>query len=148
MELNTMTPSIKEIQDQTIEDFSLFDESDEKYSYIIELGRKLSTLDEKYKIPANEIKGCQSKVWLNSYLDNDKVMFEADSDGAISKGVISLLIKVLSGHQPDEIINTELYFIDKIGMNSLLSMNRANGLSSMVKTMKMHALAYKAKLTN
>lgn len=143
-----MTLSIKEIQDQTIEDFSLFDESDEKYSYIIELGRKLSTLDEKHKIPANEIKGCQSKVWLNSYLDNNKVIFEADSDGAISKGVISLLIKVLSGHEPDEIINTDLYFIEKIGMNSLLSMNRANGLASMVKNMKMHALAYKAKLTN
>jgi cysteine desulfuration protein SufE len=141
-----MKPSIKEIQDQTIEDFSLFDESEEKYGYIIELGRKLSPLDEQHKIPSNEIKGCQSKVWLNSYLDNNKVIFEADSDGAISKGVISLLIKVLSNHEPDEIINTDLYFIDKIGMNSLLSMNRANGLSSMVKNMKMHALAYKAKL--
>jgi cysteine desulfuration protein SufE len=138
--------SIKEIQDKVIEEFALFDESDEKYSYIIELGRKLSPLDEKYKIPTNEIKGCQSKVWLNSILDNNKVTFEADSDGAISKGVISLLIRVLSGHEPDEIVNADLYFIDKIGMNSLLSMNRANGLSSMVKNMKMHALAYKAKL--
>jgi cysteine desulfuration protein SufE len=137
------TPSINELQDAVIEDFSLFDDSTEKYSYIIELGRKLSPLDEKHKITANEIKGCQSKVWLNSFLDNNKV---ADSDGAISRGVISILIKVLSGHEPDEILNTDLYFIEKIGMNGLLSMNRANGLSSMVKNMKMHALAYKAKL--
>src|ERR1700754_2623131 len=128
-------PSINKIQDAVIEDFSLFEESTEKYSYIIELGRQLSPLDEKHKIAANEIKGCQSKVWLNSFLENNKVVFEADSDGAISKGVISLLIKVLSGHEPDEILNTELYFIEKIGMNGLLSMNRANGLSSMVKNM-------------
>jgi cysteine desulfuration protein SufE len=141
-----MKQPIQSMQDQLIEEFSLFDESDEKYSYIIELGRKLSPLDEKHKIPANEIKGCQSKVWLYSYLDNGRVIFEADSDGAISKGVIAILIRVLSDHEPDEIINNELYFIDKIGMNSLLSMNRANGLSSMVKNMKIHALAYKAKL--
>jgi cysteine desulfuration protein SufE len=141
-----MKPTIQEIQDQIIEEFLLFDESDEKYSYIIELGRKLSPFDEKNKIPSNEIKGCQSKVWLHSYLDNSNIIFEADSDGAISKGVIAILIRVLSGHEPDEIINSELYFIEKIGMNSLLSMNRANGLSSMVKNMKMHALAYKAKL--
>lgn len=139
--------SIKEIQDTVIEEFSFLEESDEKYGYIIELANKLSPLDDKYKVPANEIKGCQSKVWLNSFLDNNKVIFEADSDGKISKGVISLLVRVLSGHEPDEIVNAELYFIDKIGMNSLLSMNRANGLSSMVKNMKMHALAYKAKLT-
>lgn len=142
-----MSKTINEIQDNLIEDFSLLEESDDKYSYIIELGKKLPPLNSEYKTPENEIKGCQSKVWLNSYLDQDnKVIFEADSDGTISKGVISILIQVLSRHEPEEIVNTELYFIDKLGLRTLLSMNRANGMASMVKQMKLHALAYKAKL--
>lgn len=141
-----MSLPINDIQDTVIEEFSMFEEADEKYSYIIELGKKLSPLDTKHKVPEKEIKGCQSKVWLNSYLDKGKVVYEADSDGAISKGIISLLIRVLSEHRPDEIVNCDLYFIDRIGMKSLLSMNRANGLSSMVKQMKLDALAYRTKM--
>ncbi|MBX9850141.1 MAG: SufE family protein [Cytophagaceae bacterium] len=139
-------PTIKEIQDTIIDEFSLFDDSEDKYQYIIDLGNKLSPFDTKYKIPENEIKGCQSKVWLNSSLKDNKVFFEADSDGKIAKGVISILVRILSGQEPEEIVSNELYFIDKAGLNTLLSMNRANGLASMVKQMKLHALAYKTKL--
>ena len=141
-----MSKSINEIQDIIIEEFSLFDDSEDKYQYIIDLGNKLSPFDSKYKVPENEIKGCQSKVWLNSALKDNKVFFEADSDGKIAKGVISILVRILSGQEPEEIVKKDLYFIDKAGLNTLLSMNRANGLASMVKQMKLHALAYKTKL--
>ncbi len=139
--------TIKEIEDQIIDDFSLFDEWEEKYGYIIELGKKLPPLPEAYKTEENIIKGCQSKVWFHSKLEGDKIIYEGDSDAMIVKGLVSLLIKTYSGHTPDEIINTEPYFIDKIGMQQHLSMTRSNGLASMVKQMKLHALAYKAKLS-
>ena len=106
----------------------------------------LAPLDEKYRTEANKIKGCQSQVWLNSYLETNKVIFEADSDATIVKGLASLMVRVLSGHTPEEILNTELNFIERIGMTQHLSPTRSNGLASMVKQMKLHALAYKSKL--
>jgi len=138
--------TIKEIQEQVVEEFSFFDEWDEKYGFIIELGKKLGPLDPKYKVEENKIKGCQSQVWLHSYVQDGKVIFEADSDAVIVKGLVSLMVRVLSDHTPDEIVNTPLDFIEKIGMNQHLSPTRSNGLASMVKQMKLHALAYKAKL--
>lgn len=140
--------TINEIQDKTIDDFSLFDEWDEKYTYIIELGKKLAPFNEDYKKDEYKIKGCQSQVWLHSYLQDGIVFFEADSDAIIVKGLVSLLIKILSGHSPEEIANTDLYFMEKIGMQQHLSPTRSNGLAAMVKQMKLYAIAYKAKLTN
>jgi cysteine desulfuration protein SufE len=140
-----MSQTINSIQDSIIDDFSLMDEWDEKYAYIIELGKKLSPLPEEHKTDKNIIKGCQSKVWMISSFDNNKVTYHADSDAIIVKGLISLLIKIYSGHPPDEIIHTEPYFIDKIGMRQHLSMTRSNGLAAMVKEMKLHALAYMNK---
>lgn len=140
-----MATTITETQDQIIDDFSLMDEWDDKYAYIIELGKKIPALPESEKTDANIIKGCQSKVWITSHMEGDKVIFHADSDAMIVKGLISLLIRTYSGHTPDEIINTEPYFIDQIGMRQHLSMTRSNGLVSMVKQMKLDALAYKSK---
>lgn len=141
-----MSLSIQEIQDKIVEEFSWLEEWDEKYAYIIELGNKLSPLDEKHKVEANIIKGCQSQVWLHSSLQDDKVIYEADSDGKITKGLVSLLVQVLSGHSPQDIVDTDLNFIDRIGMKQHLSPTRSNGLASMVKQMKLHALAYKARI--
>jgi len=137
--------NIKEIQDELIEDFELFDEWEDKYAYIIELGKKLSPLDEKYKKEDYRVKGCQSNVWLNSYLKEGQVIFEADSDAIIVKGLVSMLVKVLSGHSPEELANADLYFIDKIGMQQHLSMTRSNGLAAMIKKMKMYGIAYQGK---
>jgi cysteine desulfuration protein SufE len=142
------TKSIRNIEDEIVEEFSFFDEWDEKYSYIIDLGKMLSPLDEKYRTEENKIKGCQSQVWLNSYLKDQKVIFEADSDATIVKGLASLMVRVLSNHRPEEILDTELSFIERIGMTQHLSPTRSNGLASMVKQMKLHALAYKSKLEN
>jgi cysteine desulfuration protein SufE len=139
---------VKDIQDEVVEEFSFFEEWDEKYAYLIEMGKKLSPLSEVYKTEANKIKGCQSQVWLNSRLEGDKVIYEADSDSTIVKGLVSLLIRVLSGHPPEEILETELNFMERIGMSQHLSPSRSNGLASMVKQMKIHALAYKAKLAD
>ena len=141
-----MATTITETQDQIIDDFSLMDEWDDKYAYIIELGTKVPELPASEKTDVNIIKGCQSKVWITSHMEGDKVIFQADSDAMIVKGLIGLLLKTYSGHTPDEIINTEPYFIDKIGMRQHLSMTRSNGLTSMVKQMKLDALAYKSKL--
>ncbi len=137
-----MTTSISDIQDQIIDDFSLMDEWDDKYAYIIELGKKIPELPAEYKIEKNIIKGCQSKVWMTSKLEDGKVIYLADSDAIIVKGLIGLLIKTFSGHTPEEIIHTEPYFIEKIGMSQHLSMTRSNGLASMVKQMKLDALVY------
>lgn len=138
-----MSVKISETQDQIIDDFSLMDEWDDKYAYIIELGKKIPELPAEHKTETNIIKGCQSKVWMISRMENGKVIYEADSDAIIVKGLISLLLKTYSGHTPTEIIETEPYFIDKIGMRQHLSMTRSNGLASMVKQMKLDALAYK-----
>jgi cysteine desulfuration protein SufE len=140
-----MPATITETQEQIIDDFSLMEEWDDKYAYIIELGKKIPELPAEYKTEQNIIKGCQSKVWMTSKLEGNKVIYQADSDAIIVKGLISLLIKTFSGHTPDEIISTEPYFIDKIGMSQHLSMTRSNGLASMVRQMKLDALAYKAK---
>ena len=143
-----MGMTINNIQDNIINDFSLFDEWDEKYGYIIELGKKLSPLSEEYKTDEYKIKGCQSQVWLHPYLQDGKIFFEGDSDAIIVRGLVSLLIKILSGHTPEEIADSDLYFMEKIGMQQHLSITRSNGLASMVKQMKLYAIVYKAKLTS
>lgn len=138
--------TIQEIQDEIIDDFSLFDTWDDKYSYIIEMGKKLAPLGEEHKIETNKIKGCQSNVWLHTHIDNDQLIFQGDSDSIIVKGLVSLLIRVLSGHKPEHIAQAELYFIDKIGMKQHLSMTRANGLAAMIKQMKLYGIAYQSKV--
>jgi cysteine desulfuration protein SufE len=137
--------SIQQKQDQIIEEFNFFQDWSEKYQYLIDLGKTLPEFDQNNKIDSNLIKGCQSKVWLNSSFNDNMVIFEADSDAIISKGIISLLVKVFSGHKPDEIIEANIDFIEKIGLDSHLSKTRANGLLSMIKQIKIYALAYKAK---
>ena len=138
-------PNIQQIQDQIIDEFNFFEDWSEKYQYLIDLGKNLPKFNDSDRIDSNLIKGCQSKVWLNSSFDNNIVIFEADSDAIISKGIISLLIRVFSGHTPEEIISADVDFIDKIGFNSHLSQTRANGLLSMIKQIKIYALAYQAR---
>lgn len=136
-----------EIQQEIVEEFLLFENKNDKYNYIIELGKDLAPLEEQYKIDENLIKGCQSKVWLITDVDDHgHIIFKGDSDAILVKGLVKMLIRVLSGKKPDEIIDTELSFIKEIGLNQMLSMTRSNGLVSMVKQMKLYALAYKAKL--
>ena len=137
--------SIEELEKSIIEDFELFDEWAERYQYIIELGQKLPPLDDKYKVDENKIKGCQSSVWLHAYSENGKVFFEADSDSTFVKGEIALLINVLSGQDPKDIVDTDLKFIDEIGLRQHIAVTRANGLASMIKQMKLYALALNSK---
>lgn len=132
------------IEAQLVEDFSLFDTWDDKYEYIIELGKKLPTFPESEKKVENKIKGCQSSVWLIAEYKEGKVWFQADSDSVIVKGLVSLLIKVLSGQTPDYIINSKLEFMEKIGLMQHLAQTRSNGLLAMVKQMKLYAMAFKA----
>lgn len=139
--------SINSIQDEIIDEFSGFSDWMDKYSLIIETGNSLPALDEKYKTPENIIEGCQSRVWVHANYENGVITFEADSDAIIVKGIISLLIRVLSGQAPDDILNADLYFIDEIGLKEHLSPTRSNGLLAMVKQIKMYALAFKAKET-
>jgi cysteine desulfuration protein SufE len=138
--------TLKEIQDQIIEEFSVFDEWLDKYEYLIELGTSLQTLDSKFKTNEYLINGCQSRVWVNADLEGDKVIFKADSDAIITRGIVALLIRVLSNRNPEEIMDADLYFIDKIGLTQNLSPTRSNGLLAMVKQMKMFGLAYHTKL--
>ena len=144
-ELNIMT--INQTQNDLIETFALFDDWEEKYEYIIDLGKKLPGLDEKYKTEDNIIKGCQSVVWLHADLRDGKVIFEADSQAIIVKGLVSMLLQVLSGHTPDEILEADLYFIEKTGLSSHLAQTRSNGLAAMVKQMKAYALAFKVRMS-
>src|SRR5690606_27129876 len=137
--------SINEIQDELIEDFSFFDDWMAKYEYIIQLGKELLLIDERFKEDEYLIKGCQSKVWLHASHDGGKVVFTADSDAIIKKGLVALMVKVLSGHTPQEIAESDLYFIDRIGLQEHLSPTRANGLLSMVKQMKLYAAALNAQ---
>lgn len=137
--------SIASVQEDIINEFEFFDEWDEKYGYIIEIGKKLSPVSEEDKTPENIIKGCQSQVWMVSEYKEGKVFYYAESDAIIVKGLVSLLIRVFSGHTPDEIIGADLFFLEKIGMMKHLSPTRSNGLASMAKQIKLHALAYKAK---
>lgn len=133
--------TINELQDQIIEDFSFFDDWMEKYEYIIDLGKKLPLIDEVYKTDDNLIKGCQSRVWLHAESIDGKIAFTADSDAVITKGIIGLLVLVLSGQSAEDIAKSDLYFIDKIGLKEHLSPTRSNGLLSMVKQMKLYGLA-------
>ena len=135
--------TIKESEEEIVESFSLFDTWEEKYEYIIDLGKKLPLLDDKYKVAENIIKGCQSTVWLASEFKDGRIFFKADSDAIIVKGLVSMLIEVLSGHTPDEILAAKLDFIREIGMMNHLAQTRSNGLLAMVKQMKNYALAYK-----
>ena len=137
--------SIQEIESEIVEEFALFDSWDDKYEYIIDLGKKLAPLEDQHKIDINKVKGCQSTVWLVSDFRNGKVLYKAESDAVIVKGLISMLIRVLSGHSPDEIIDAKLDFIRQIGMTTHLAQTRSNGLLAMVKQMKNYALAYKMK---
>ena len=137
--------TISEIQDNIIEEFSLFDDWMDKYNLLIDLGKELPVIDPKYKIKDFLIEGCQSKVWLHPVYDDKLITFTADSDAIITRGIVALLIKVLSNRSPEEIISTDLYFIDKIGLRQNLSPTRSNGLLSMVRQMKLYAMAYNAK---
>ena len=136
---------LNEVQDEIIEEFSLFDDWMDRYGLLIELGNSLEKLDDKDKVESNLIEGCQSRVWLHADYIDGKITFKADSDAVIVKGIIALLIKVLSGRTPDEIINTDLYFVERIGLKEHLSPTRSNGLVSMIKQIRFYAMAYKAK---
>jgi cysteine desulfuration protein SufE len=137
--------TIPEIAAEIQSEFSMFEDWMEKYNYLIELGKNLPLIDEKYKTDQFIISGCQSKVWLHSSYREGKVFFTGDSDAIITKGIVSLLIRVLSGHTPDEIIQSDLAFIDQIGLREHLSPTRSNGLSSMIKQMKLYATVFKMK---
>ena len=139
--------TINEIQNEIIEEFSQFDDWMDKYALLIDLGNTLQPLDDKYKIPQNIIEGCQSRVWLNANLVEGKVIYEGESDAVLVKGIVSMLIQVLSGHTTEEILDTDLYFIEKIGLREHLSPTRSNGLLAMVKQMKLYALAFKSSKT-
>jgi cysteine desulfuration protein SufE len=138
--------TIQELQDEIIADFGLFDDWEQKYEYLIELGKELPLIDDQYKTDTNLIRGCQSRVWLHADYRNGKLFFTADSDAIITKGLVSMVIRVLSGHTPAEIASAEIYFIDAIGLKNHLSSTRSNGLLSMLKQIKLYALDYQAKL--
>lgn len=137
--------SINEIEEEIVDEFSLFDSWDEKYEYIIDMGKKLKPLEEEHKKDENKIKGCQSTVWMVSEFKDGKVIYRAESDAVIVKGLVSMLIRVLSNHTPKEIMNAKLEFIDKIGMKQHLAQTRSNGLLAMVKQMKLDAAVYSAQ---
>ena len=137
--------TINEIQDEIIEEFSILDDWMDRYSLLIDLGNVLPLLDEKYKTESNLIEGCQSRVWLHVQYIDGKVFFQGESDASIVKGIVALLIRVLSGHSPKDILEADLYFIERIGLREHLSPTRSNGLVSMLKQMKMYALAFSAK---
>jgi len=136
--------SVNQVQDSIVEEFSAFDDWMDKYNLLIDMGKDLPVIDTRFKIRDFLIEGCQSKVWLHPEFREEKIFFTADSDAIITKGIVGLLIRVLSGRTPDEIISAELYFIDKIGLRQNLSPTRSNGLLSMVRQMKLYAMAYKA----
>ena len=137
--------TINEAQDEVIEEFSDFNDWMDKYQLLIDLGNEQKPLDDKYKTESNLIDGCQSRVWLQADYEDGKIYFTAESDALIVKGIIALLIRVLSGHTPQEILDTDLYFIDRIGLKDHLSPTRSNGLLAMVKQIRMYALAFKVK---
>lgn len=137
--------TIKDIQEEIIDEFSMFDDWDERYQYVIDLGKTLPLAEEQYKTDENIIKGCQSRVWLHAEQKGGKVFFTADSDAILTKGIIAILIRVFSGQEPKDILEADTEFIDEIGLKEHLSPTRANGLVSMVKQIKMYALAFSAK---
>ena len=140
--------TINEKQDQIIEEFGIYDEWMDKYAYLIELGNSLAPLYDNERIPGNLIKGCQSQLWLAASLQNGEIVFKADSDAILTKGLIFLFITILSNHTPDEIMSADLYFIDTIGLKEHLSPTRSNGLVAMVKQIRFYALAFKSKSAN
>ena len=137
--------TINEIQDEVIEEFSVFDDWMDKYALLIDMGNALPTLDGRYKTSSNLIEGCQSRVWLQADYTDGQVIFQGESDAVIVKGIIALLIRVISGHTPQEILDADLYFIDRIGLKEHLSPTRSNGLVAMLKQMKMYALVFSAQ---
>ena len=137
---------INAVQEEIVEEFSLFDDWMQRYEYMIELGKSLPLIDPEYKTEDNIIKGCQSKVWIHADLEGDKLVFTADSDAIITKGIIAILIRVFSNQHPDAILGADTSFIDKIGLKEHLSPTRANGLVSMIKQLKMYAIAFKTQL--
>ncbi len=139
--------TIEEVQQAIIADFSVYDDWMDKYTYLIELGNELKTIDVAYKVDENLIRGCQSRVWLQQKLEGGHLIFEAESDALIVKGLVALLLKVFSGRTPQEILDSEPYFIDEIGLRQHLSPTRSNGLMAMVKQIKLYALAYKQILS-
>ena len=138
--------NIQEIQDEIVAEFEMFDDWMQRYEYMIDLGKDLPIIEEQYKTDENIIKGCQSKVWVHAELENDKLIFTADSDAIITKGIIAILIRAFSGQSPQNVIDANTDFIDAIGLKEHLSPTRANGLVSMIKQLKMYAIAYQAKL--
>lgn len=138
--------NIREIQEEIVDEFSMFDDWMQRYEYMIELGKSLPLIDEKYKVEENLIKGCQSKVWVNAELEGDKLVFTADSDAIITKGIVAILIRSFSNQHPTDILNADTGFIDEIGLKEHLSPTRANGLVSMIKQLKMYAIAYQTQL--
>lgn len=138
--------TINETQKQIIEQFNQFDDWMDKYALLIDFGNSLQPLDESYKTPQNIIEGCQSRVWLYAEFKEGKISYQGESDAVLVKGIVSLLIQVLSNHTPDEIINTDLYFVKRIGLTEHLSPTRSNGLLAMIKQMKLYALAFKSKM--
>lgn len=142
-----MRMNIQEIEEEIIGEFEMFDQWDDKYQYLIDLGKSLAPLNEELKTDDRLIRGCQSRVWLHSELKDGTVEYTADSDAIITKGIVALMVRVLSGHSPKEIVDAQLPFIDAIGLKEHLSPTRANGLVSMIKQMKMDALALQAKVS-
>ena len=140
-----MNMTINEIQDEVIEEFSSFTDWMDKYQLLIDLGNELEPLDEKYKTESNLIDGCQSRVWLQADLIDGKMVLQAESDALIVKGIVALLIRVLSGHSPQEVLHADLYFIEQIGLKEHLSPTRSNGLLAMLKQIKMYALVFRSK---
>lgn len=140
--------TINETQDELISDFELFDDWESKYEFIIDLGKQFPPLEEQYKTEDNIIKGCQSRVWLNAYMDGDLLKFEADSDAIIVRGLVSMLVKVLSGHTPAEIAGADVYFMERVGLHQHLAQTRSNGLAAMLKQMKAYGFAFQAKSVN
>ena len=138
--------NIKEIQQDIVEEFAMFEDWMQRYEYMIELGKSLPLIEEKYKIDENLIKGCQSKVWVHAELEGDKLVFTADSDAIITKGIVAILIRAFSNQHPADIIEADTKFIDEIGLKEHLSPTRANGFVSMIKQLKMYAVAYQTQL--
>jgi cysteine desulfuration protein SufE len=138
--------TINELQDELIEEFSMFGDWMEKYENIIQMGKELPLIEDQYKKDENLIKGCQAKVWLHADYQNGVIIFTADSDAIITKGLVSMVVRVLSNHTPNEIVQSDLYFVDKIGLKEHLSVTRSNGLLSMIKQMKMYALALQSRV--
>ena len=137
--------TIKELQDEIVDEFSMFDDWDERYQYVIDLGKSLPLIEEKYKVEENTIKGCQSKVWLHGEKIENKIVFTADSDAIITKGIIAVLIRTFSNQKASDILEADTKFIDEIGLKEQLSPTRANGLVSMIKQIKMYALAFNSQ---